>query len=503
MRVPKKNSLTYFVVTAIAVCTFCAIATCATAAPVKTTVSLAQLSEPVVTLSSNETTPPGPSTPFTPAFFGSTVFPSNGNNYTKGGSSVAQAMAGLESRGPHGGYDTATAKCGVCHSAHSANGLGEIASPAPTSNTPAVVNSFLTRAGTTGCEYCHVGSTGLFSNAKVYTANDGDVADLGTGNSGHAITGKPVTVPASDLGTMTLSCASCHTIHGVNSTSNWMPTDFFGTNDNDTAQYGYKLLVANPSGGANPVPNTSTMTVTKPGLDPKAVNQFALSAWCANCHNETTAVQAMATAAPEASEETTFSAGVTGNVTHTSQTIGTTASSKVTGPHYSTMMGVGAGAPQCYTCHRGGNLSAEVPIPSTADAAKLTALGYTPPTDPKCSLCHYGTADFALDPARLNYTSDWPHSSTNDVDMLGNWSIDSTTTPNAPVVKPDTTITAANSQEMVCGRCHPVASKTATTITYNKSLHVLTHSYPIDPLTGSWETSHTVGTLTGTYSPGF
>lgn len=492
----KRKSFIYGVVTLTAICVFCMTAACAMAEDV----SLTDL--------------PKPSTPFTPTFFSAnaTTFPSNGNAYVKPGTGITKNMPGLQGRGPHGGYDTTTNKCGVCHSAHNAGGSGVISSSAPSSNTSTVVNQFLTRAGTTGCEYCHVGSGILASSDQVYTANGGNVADLGSGNSGHPITGQPVTIPASDLGTMTLACTSCHTVHGVNAVSNWMPTDFWTDGSHktmDTASYGYKLLRSNPGGGAA-VPNITTTSpsdptknVNDPGADPRVISQFAFSAWCSNCHDKTSAVQAMwAPDMETASAETTFSAPVPNAVVHkTGATLATDSSGKdISSPHYSTIMGVGAGALQCYTCHRGGGLSAET-VPNAATLTQLKNMKYVVSSDAKCSLCHYGTANYATDPAVINGTSDWPHSSIGDVDLLGAWTVDFANVA-LPVSK-STTITTPDTQEFVCGRCHPMESKIGSTITFNRSIHVLTHSYPINPLTGSWETSTTIGTLAGTYSPGY
>jgi len=410
-------------------------------------------------------------------------------------------MEGVEGRGPHGGYDTATNKCGVCHGIHSGG-------TTTTVGTVDASNVSLTRAGVTGCEYCHVGSgilgsSELASNDQVYTANDGNVADLGEGNSGHAITGDSVTVPASNIGSMTLSCASCHSVHGA--FDNWLPTDFYSDGKNtvkmDTAQWGYMLLKANPGGANSEVPTQSDSEVTDPGSDPAAVNQFALSAWCANCHNKTTKVQAMDTA-EEVSQDTTFTAPAKvpapGGLIHTTTTIATAdVNGAIPGPHESTMAGIGTGALQCYTCHRGGGLSAIVPTPDKETADTLTALGYTPAktdADAACSLCHYGTADFATDPANLNGTSDWPHSSKGDVSMLGNWTTDFTDASNPTTATASGgRITADNAQEMTCGRCHPVVSKTTTDITFTVTPH--NHSFV--------GTANTLGTLLGGMSPGY
>ncbi|MCL2324092.1 MAG: hypothetical protein FWC48_00740 [Actinomycetia bacterium] len=493
MRTSSKRELACLALIAIFACALWSMAALAGAAPT-TTVSLSTLGNPT------GGAPLQGETPFAPSYFGANSvngkFPSNGNDYVKDGGPATSTTKGLEGRGPHGGYDTTTNKCGVCHSAH--NGGSNASATGLTSGAQ------LLRTGVTGCEYCHVGSTGLFSNATVYKASGGNVSDLGAGNSGHAITGNPVTIPASGKGTITLTCTSCHSVHGA--VNNWMPTDFYTDGSHasmDTAKYGYKLLLAAPGGGT-PVPNKSAVGID-PTADPAIVNQFALSIWCESCHDKTTSVQTMESAneASNWSRDTTFTASATGGTTHTTGKIATSVSSpNINGPHASTLVGVGTGPLQCYTCHRGGGLSPAVKTGSdAAPSLQLGKLGYEQMTSASCSICHYGTASYAVDPARLNGTSDWPHSSTGDVALLGNWTVDQSDLYN-PTPK-RITITTANRQEMLCNRCHPVDSKASTSITFIWAIHAYTHGYPTNPLTGSWETSTTVGTLGSTYSPGY
>ncbi|MCL2332307.1 MAG: hypothetical protein FWC54_02320 [Actinomycetia bacterium] len=498
-----KNKLVYLAVIAGMACVFWAMAACAGADPMTESVSLSGLAAPM-----GAGAMPRPSTPFAPTYFGANsvngAFPANGNDYVKGGGPATATTPGLIGRGPHGGYDTTTYKCGVCHSGHT-GGYRTDSSGAATS---ASADNHLLRTGMTGCEYCHVGSTGFFVDAKVYTSNSGNVSDLGPDNSGHAISDSAVKVPASDKGMMTLSCTSCHSVHGT--ASNWMPTDFYTDGSNaamDSAKYGYKLLLANPGKNAAPVPNKPSTTVSDVGADPAAVNQFSFSIWCASCHNKTSAVQDMAAVA---SMESTFTASVTGGVTHTTDTISTGSSgASIPGPHDTTLVGIGMGALQCYTCHRGGDLSAASPmISDPATLAQLNTLGYKQQSDATCSVCHYGAANFATDPANLSSLSDWPHSSRNDVAMLGNWTVDFADLAMPTVTDKDDKgdplkITTANAQELVCGRCHVVLSKDATQITFALSPHSLSHSYPFNPLTGLWATSGTVGSTEATYSPGY
>ena len=502
MRALHKSGLIYFAVIVSAACAFCMIAAIAAAAPATGTVSLSSLAAPSLGAPAPaDDSMPVPSTPFTPNYFGANStndqFPSNGNDYQKGGGSVANPVAGLEGRGPHGGYDTTTYKCGVCHAAHSA---GSSATDAGTLSSPDA--QFLVRKGTTGCEYCHTGNTGLLSSAQVYTANKGNVAKLGKGNSGHAITGKSVTVPASDIGMMTLECTSCHSVHGT--LNDWMPTDYYSDGSHasmDTAKYGYKLLLSNPGGGDHAAPNKSAREVSDFGADTAAVNQFTLSVWCASCHDKAPLPQDYMTATGAPADTTTFTTTQASADIHSDQAIATDGSSDINGPHYTSFVGIGMGATQCYTCHRGG-LSAEVAPLNNAGVNQLSAMGYTAAGEASCSLCHYGTADFANDPANLDGTSDWPHSSVGDEALLGNWTVDQTD-PQDPILKPNVTITADIVRPAICSRCHPVESKNGTDLTFFSSGHMLTHSYPINPLTGSWATSQTVGTLQNNYSPGY
>jgi len=474
MRALKKGNLIHIAVTGAVTCVFCALATVAMAGP--------------VTLSAL----PAPSMFFTPNYFGSTGnFPSNGNDYVKAGSSTVLDMQGLVGRGPHGGYDTASNKCGVCHSAHNAI--------VAVNSSGSVNNQFLTR-GTTGCEYCHVGSGLLYSNDTVYSNVGNDPANLGADNSGHELSDVARPVPASDK-TMTLSCVSCHTIHGT--ANAWMPTDFYGdtrTDGMDTAQYGYMLLRANPGDNTDPVPTTTKTPAGQPTPDPAVdpvVNQFALSDWCASCHNKAVVPEAT-TPAPG-----NFTALVSEDkVAHDASK---QLAEGIASPHTTTAQGVGMGALQCYTCHRGGDLS---PVVTATDIDAVTGLRttltsdlkYDPPTsdDQNCSLCHYGTADFASDPQRLAGLSNWPHSSKGDVALLGAWTVVFDADTGQATGAQATPVTWTTKQELVCGRCHPV-DKSASDVLYMAfatSPHSTGHTF-------LWGSTETTGALDNTYSPGY
>jgi len=374
-------------------------------------------------------------------------------------------------------------------------------------------------------------------------------------------------------------------VHGVSPGVNWMPRDFYTDASHnidashktmDTAKYGYKLLLASP-GGKTAVPDTASVDVTDPGTDPAAVNQYALSAWCANCHDKTGTIPVMSaaagalsakpaveaaagtgtaaadgtgtadgTAAPT-STETTFSVTVKPNVSAATKSSGsgitgspasellvTTSSNSAyhetqTEHTMATMQvsGMSVGVPQCYTCHRGGlSQKGAGDTLSTEQINQLASLGYTLPTDNSCAICHYGTADFATDSRMLDGSSDWPHSSAGDVSLLGNWTVDFSNLSNLqtpPGTSQDKTLIEDNVQTDFCGRCHPgypptggllppmntaspakamLGASAPTTLTFYYSLHTLTHSYPTNS-SGAWKTSGTIGTLKGTYSPGY
>jgi len=371
---------------------------------------------------------------FEPSYYasGATKFPSNANQYVVDGDPLLSGPEGI-GRGPHGGYTTASSKCGVCHAVHSAYA----------SSASAIENSHLTR-GAGGCEYCHLNGSivGNPLSAKVvYTGGvEGGPSNLEKGNagerSGHEISGEPVIIPASsDEQEITLSCSTCHMVHGV--THGWMPTDFWGAegqfgNNETTADSGYKLLRANPGGGANPVPNAVSGAIGAPAVDPAQVNQYTMSVWCESCHDAAVKVQSAT------SEETSFTANTTKDAKgwHATDPLATNLpeGSDINGPHSTVLTGVYSGPGQCYTCHRGGlpaDPDAEAPN-ALAPFNRYRGLGYyqvTSASSPaarraqqqrnlKCSRCHFGTADYAF----FSPGSDWPHMSNDGgASLLGDW----------------------------------------------------------------------------------
>lgn len=443
---------------------------------------------------------------FEPFFFSeeATTYPSNGSDYD-----FIENGSYLRGRGPHGGYDTTTNKCGVCHSAHAAS------------------NDNLLRSGSTGCEYCHLGSA-VASQKSVYRANDGNPYQLNANpanpmNSGHQL-GDGMSIPGSSYdGVIDLSCTTCHSVHGARP---WKPADFFTSKypsatpvDEPTTEIGYKLLLNNPLASyeatATGAPTTSPTTVADYTYDPETVNQFTLSYWCSTCHDK-----AFNTETITRSLETTFTVSTETTSAHMSNVAGL--AEGYVHAHPNPMSGVYNGPTQCYTCHRGGlepaptglnpanadenALLTKMPLADDGNGPLYSVNSATDAAKLRCGVCHYGTANYATDTNRLGFAdapvdSDFPHSSINDIAMLGNWTIDASNpydsqVPNKIAVT-QMQITEQNYQRYVCGRCHP----TTDGVTFEFSLHQGQHTFNVN--SPSWETTGTTGTLGSFFSPGW
>lgn len=418
---------------------------------------------------------------------------------------------------PHGGYDTTTNKCKVCHAVHRAGGSYSLMRADSESDA---------------CVYCHVGGS-AHSSKTVYDANPG-----GMGTSvGHTIgstavipdssvdqtlealevssvdaSGNPTTEtvyarradpaknrifrlgrqhsqdPPGDftsgyvrVGPTALTCLSCHQPHNAPDIA-WRPMGF--PDDVSRTATGYKLLRSSPSGsiwGPDDMPyggggpptvsyttdgmkgfkayanypvtgyvnssnairtpeTTLTADVHGPGKtiwtspdwgysptstpgpsrDPAAVNQYALSVWCADCHNLNIGY---------------WRGGKIADLREPAHETSRT--------HPAPFVGAGNGPAQCYTCHRA-DLS-PVPTDGAYDVATL-----------QCEKCHYGTGSYAVDPRRVSPSggADFPHSAeTSGTKMLGAWTVDASGS-----VEP-TQITQSN-LDLVCLRCHKQGSKT-------------------------------------------
>ena len=252
----------------------------------------------------------------------------------------------LRGRGPHGGYTTTSAKCAVCHSAHNAS-AGEYAfdrggeiTAAPGPNVMQPRGYALLRAGSTGCEYCHltgspIGDAGMWGRSSriVYTSG-AEVAGESNLNpdSGHTI-GFDRMIPRSinpdcldngscnctgdcglSMADRPLTCSTCHAVHGNFGT--WQPLEFYrgevydsitqalypnllekgefedaGAHENNETvrTLGYRMLRLNPS----PLQAGDPAEVGVDGEYPDCfatsqdqINQFTMNEWCSSCHND-------------------------------------------------------------------------------------------------------------------------------------------------------------------------------------------------------------------------
>jgi hypothetical protein len=415
---------------------------------------------------------------------------------------------------PHGGYDTTTNKCKVCHAVHRAEGA-----------------YYLLRADSQddACDYCHIGGS-AHSSKVVYVNGKGT-------SSGHTIgastyipdssvaqwteeivlstvdaNGNPlseiVSVRAYDeakndmyrfarhhghseatggarrnyvpVGPLALRCMSCHQVHNADAMT-WQTqavVDNHGTQDPANVS-AYKLLKQFPSGtfvgttddygqialanislvpettltagvnydavramGAEPTAlnllrGTTPRAYNKPmwvasdhafwgehgdpnGGEPDleqssaaAVNQLALSVWCADCHNLNIGGWDHLDA-PEL-----------GFKSHTERT------------HPAPYTAAHSGPGQCYSCHR-------------SDLSPIA-------TGDNCSQCHYGTGNYYQDRIVENVASDFPHSG-DSYKLLGNYSVDIPAGglvygQSATTIKTGVTI-GPNNLDAVCLRCH-------------------------------------------------
>ncbi len=154
-----------------------------------------------------------------------------------------------------------------------------------------------------------------------------------------------------------------------------------------------------------------------PDRDPQTINQFALSAWCADCHNLNIGYWKH------------LEVVELGSRTHSDRT------------HPAPYSGAYNGPGQCYSCHRN-------------DLPRVPSTSYYNTGRASCDQCHFGTGTYAVTIAAAGSGQDsgydFPHSGqTNSIKLLGNYS----NVPGSTTVV-DATITASNI-DAVCIRCHP------------------------------------------------
>jgi hypothetical protein len=174
-----------------------------------------------------------------------TTYASNGASYSV--DPAADTMAGF---GPHGGYDTASNKCKVCHAVHRAEGA-----------------YFLLRADSQddACDYCHIGGS-AHSSKVVYTANPAGTATT----NGHTI-GAQAQVPDSTT-KMTTTNVTLSTLaaDGVTAITATVPVRSYET----TKKAMYRLEPYAHSFAGHPL-ESGTVTWAKVG---------PLALRCMNCH---------------------------------------------------------------------------------------------------------------------------------------------------------------------------------------------------------------------------
>jgi hypothetical protein len=419
-------------------------------------------------------------------------YAADGSAYLSGSGSVDQS--GYVGRGPHGGYDTSTSKCKVCHAVHRAEG-----------------SYYLLRASSQddACIYCHgPGSTG--SSTPVYTEGPEGIH----AENGHTI-GASATIPASSVGMEVeeieliegrpdtvvtvrsyqsenkrlyrlvgsgygaaghpstgaagayarvgptpLSCSSCHHVHGA-SAQIWRPTAYdstYETDENGFLVSGYKLLRRFPGATAvgDPAPGTP--------IDPADLAKAPESRLVPDFNFSTQAsLEATYTEGGQTFRQPDWviqqiSGGAEGSATVVNQftlsvwcadchnlaigggSHGSNEETVSADPHTDSTHPIpgpavagssAGGGAQCYTCHRG-------------DLARGTG----------CSQCHYTAANYRVDAP----SSDFPHSGSDDsVKLLGAFSIE--VSPDAQrwsdFTFVDATVTDTN-LDAVCLRCHAV-----------------------------------------------
>ena len=342
---------------------------------------------------------------FGPAY----TFPSDGNEYVFGDTNLSTWE--LRGRGPHGGYTTTSAKCATCHSAHSSPSYNPDAVPGTAARSNEGNNilnirgqNFLTRLGSTSCEFCHltgtpVGAAGMSTNIVYHGGVEGGTSQFsGDDFSGHTLLQANTAIPNSEVvsgsGEITLqeglTCASCHAVHG--NVGTWQPQEFFrgdvsdpisvGTfsvNDNQAGQFennetvtqlSYRMLRSNPLAMVSPTnagdaAATNVETASDPlvyAKDPNQVNQFTMNVWCSSCHNSPGVDKTMTSIRPSGLEPETFDSLVTTFTVNNTSDIHNEAggfataegeTSPIASQHSTAFWGVYSGPGQCYTCHRG------------------------------------------------------------------------------------------------------------------------------------------------------
>lgn len=180
-------------------------------------------------------------------------------------------------RSPHGSFSSTSNRCRVCHAVHMAG----TASWRLLRDGTAVSGEDRGMDRASECNYCH-GMTGATRKRpwrpKTYvikgehTLGSNDIPDDNDTNGA-----------ASDFaGTATLSCGSCHTVHGAGSLAE--TTANSGDPATETEQWKTRILRADPNGDGSTLAEGYNGRSTASEM---AANKYAtLSNFCGDCHNK-------------------------------------------------------------------------------------------------------------------------------------------------------------------------------------------------------------------------
>ena len=401
---------------------------------------------------------------------------------------------------PHGGYDTSTNKCKVCHAVHRAEGA-----------------YYLLRADSQddACDYCHIGGSAhsslvVYDNGK-YTENGHTIGasaaipdstveqwteavtlssvdsamnpisediqvraydatkasmyrftrhhghgDWGTGRSGYT-----------KVGPLALRCMNCHQTHNATAQV-WRPYEInVGTDQTSaTRSTGYKLLKLFPSGSTTGSANANgnfdpgqvvkapetTLTAGVTYSDSISAeftvtddfgSEYAAPVWVAQHIGPVAGDESGSDR--DANAVNTAALSVWCADCHNLNIGGSYVLADVElgfkahteRTHPVPYVGAFSGPGQCYSCHR-----ADLPPVASGDA---------------CSQCHYGTGNYAVnrfDSGAAGYVdSDFPHSGeAGGYKMLGSYSVD--VAGLNPTVIDETVTVGPDNLDAVCQRCH-------------------------------------------------
>jgi len=413
--------------------------------------------------------------------------------------------------GPHGGYDTASNKCKVCHAVHRAEGA-----------------YFLLRADSQddACDYCHIGGS-AHSSKVVYTDNpagtattnghtiggqnqppdstglmwtvDVHMATVACDNTttieatvpvraydpvkpgmyriepyAHSFAGHPIEsgVPTwAKVGPLALRCMNCHQVHNATAQI-WRPQAYsaaYGTTETvggvDVLKFGYQLLKRYPSGSANTtglVGLTTAMLVKVPETTLNSVNSPVASAVAVNYSNT------------NSFQTTYYEVGVTSSqpVWVVNEFNNTAYEAVVNNLTLSIWCG------DCHNLNIGSNTEIPVELGLRSHAERTHPVPFAhggqcyschqagqdgvslvgtvaSNVGTGCNRCHYPSSSYNT----YKSGTDFPHSSgTDSIKLLGNYSwtqpiynVSYAATLTVPVAGGIT----ANNLDAVCLRCHP------------------------------------------------